>query len=42
MSPLPNGAQPSLSPQSPVGEIYRYRLVGPPGYSLTDLKTLQN
>jgi cobalt-zinc-cadmium resistance protein CzcA len=42
LSPLPNGAQPGLSPQSPVGEIYRYRLVGPPGYSLTDLKTLQN
>ena len=39
---LPNGAQPGLSPQSPVGEIYRYRLVGSPGYSLTDLKTLQN
>ncbi len=42
LSPLPNGALPGLSPQSPVGEIYRYRLVGPPGYSLTDLKTLQN
>ena len=42
LSPLPNGAQPGLSPQSPVGEIYRYRLEGPPGYSLTDLKTLQN
>ncbi|HEX4095685.1 MAG TPA: efflux RND transporter permease subunit, partial [Caulobacteraceae bacterium] len=39
---LPTGAQPGLSPQSPVGEIYRYRLVGPPGYSLADLKTLQN
>ncbi|MGC1959212.1 MAG: efflux RND transporter permease subunit, partial [Pseudolabrys sp.] len=24
------------------GEIYRYRLVGPPEYSLTDLKTLQD
>jgi cobalt-zinc-cadmium resistance protein CzcA len=39
---LPGGAQPGLSPQSPVGEIYRYRLIGPPGYSVTDLKTLQN
>ena len=38
---LPNGAQPQLSPESPIGEIYRYRLVGPPGYSVTDLKTLQ-
>ena len=27
---------------SPIGEIFRYRLVGPPGYSVTDLKTLQD
>ena len=39
---LPAGAQPSVSPTSPIGEIYRYRVVGPPGYSLTDLKTLQD
>ena len=39
---LPNGAQPLISPESPIGEIYRYRLVGPPGYSVTDLKTLQD
>jgi len=39
---LPNNAQPLLSPESPIGEIYRYRLVGPPGFSLTDLKTLQD
>jgi cobalt-zinc-cadmium resistance protein CzcA len=39
---LPNGAQPQISPTSPIGEIYRYRLVGPPGYSVTDLKTLQD
>jgi cobalt-zinc-cadmium resistance protein CzcA len=39
---LPNGAQPQLSPESPIGEIYRYRVVGPPGYSVTDLKTLQD
>ena len=39
---LPSGAQPSVSPTSPIGEIYRYRVVGPPGYSLTDLKTLQD
>src|SRR5262249_12691435 len=31
-----------ISPLSPVGEIFRYKLVGPPGYSLTDLKTLQD
>ena len=34
---LPNNAQPVISPESAVGEIYRYELVGPPGYSLTDL-----
>jgi cobalt-zinc-cadmium resistance protein CzcA len=39
---LPNNAQPQISPSSPVGEIYRYRVVGPPGYSVTDLKTLQD
>ena len=39
---LPNGAQPGISPVSPVGEIYRYRLVGPPGYSVMDLKTLND
>ncbi|HWW48639.1 MAG TPA: CusA/CzcA family heavy metal efflux RND transporter [Xanthobacteraceae bacterium] len=39
---LPNGAQAQISPVSPIGEIFRYRLVGPPGYSVTDLKTLQD
>jgi cobalt-zinc-cadmium resistance protein CzcA len=42
LSGLPNNAQPQVSPTSPIGEIYRYRVVGPPGYSLTDLKTLQD
>src|SRR5262249_34559722 len=42
MAPLPNGAQPQISPLSPIGEIYRYRLVGPPNYSVLDLKTLQD
>ncbi|SEO96420.1 cobalt-zinc-cadmium resistance protein CzcA [Rhodospirillales bacterium URHD0017] len=42
MSPLPNGVQPSLSPTSPIGEIFRYRVVGPPGYSVADLKTIQD
>jgi cobalt-zinc-cadmium resistance protein CzcA len=41
MSGLPAGAQPGISPASPIGEIMRYRLVGPPGYPLEDLKTLQ-
>ncbi|MBW4971856.1 efflux RND transporter permease subunit, partial [Croceibacter atlanticus] len=31
LSPLPNGAQPSISPVSPIGEIMRYQLVGPKG-----------
>ena len=39
---LPNGAQPVLSPTSPIGEIFRYRVVGPPGYTVTDLKTIQD
>ena len=39
---LPNGAVPQLSPESPIGEIYRYRLAAPPGYSVTDLKTIQD
>src|ERR1700732_104703 len=45
LSSLPtllNNAQPQISPLSPIGEIYRYRLTGPPGYSVTDLKTLQD
>ena len=42
LSPLPNGAIPQISPDSPTGEIYRYRIVGPPGYSVTDLKTIQD
>jgi cobalt-zinc-cadmium resistance protein CzcA len=42
LGPLPNNAQPQISPESPIGEIYRYRVVGPPGYSVTDLKTLQD
>jgi cobalt-zinc-cadmium resistance protein CzcA len=35
-------ATPPISPDGPVGEIYRYRVVGPPGYSLTDLKTIED
>lgn len=40
--PLPNGVQPQISPWSPIGEVMRYQLKGPPGFSLTDLKTLQD
>jgi cobalt-zinc-cadmium resistance protein CzcA len=39
---LPNGVQPQISPWSPIGEIFRYQITGPPGYSVTDLKTLQD
>jgi cobalt-zinc-cadmium resistance protein CzcA len=42
LPPLFNNAQPQISPLSPVGEIYRYRLVGPSNYSVLDLKTLQD
>lgn len=38
---LPGGVQPSLSPTSAVGEIYRYQLTGA-GKSLTDLRTVQD
>src|ERR1700752_1304793 len=42
LTPLLNNAQPQISPLSPIGEIYRYRLVGPPNYLVLDLKTLQD
>src|SRR5262249_43777370 len=42
LPPLPNNVAPQISPWSPIGEIMRYRVVGPPGYSVTDLKTLQD
>src|SRR3954449_4299139 len=42
MAPLPGSVQPTISPLSAIGEIYRYRLKGPPNYSVLDLKTLQD
>jgi cobalt-zinc-cadmium resistance protein CzcA len=42
LAALPNGALPGISPESPIGEIFRYRVVGPPGYSVTDLKTIED
>src|SRR6266496_3891322 len=42
LPPLLNNAQPQISPVSPIGEVFRYQLVGPPGYSVLDLKTLQD
>ncbi|HEY6374079.1 MAG TPA: CusA/CzcA family heavy metal efflux RND transporter [Edaphobacter sp.] len=38
---LPNNLQPQLSPWSPIGEIYRYQLVGP-GYTLNEIKATQD
>jgi len=42
LSGLPNNAQPQISPTSPIGEIFRYRVVGPPNYSVADLKTIED
>src|SRR5258707_4880760 len=42
LPPLLGNVQPTISPVSPIGEIYRYRLAGPPNYSVLDLKTLQD
>ncbi|HWZ12512.1 MAG TPA: CusA/CzcA family heavy metal efflux RND transporter [Acidobacteriaceae bacterium] len=38
---LPNNLQPQLSPWSPIGEIYRYQLMGP-GYTLNEIKATQD
>ncbi len=42
LPPLPGGVVPQISPTSPTGEIVRYRVVGPKGYSVMDLKTIQD
>jgi cobalt-zinc-cadmium resistance protein CzcA len=42
LSGLPNNAQPQIAPTSPIGEIFRYRVVGPPNYSVADLKTIED
>src|SRR5580658_5395536 len=41
LAALPANLSPQLSPESPIGEIYRYRLEGP-GYSLNELKATQD
>src|SRR6185369_10198401 len=33
MPQLPNNAQPSISPLSPIGEIFRYKLIGPSNFN---------
>ncbi len=39
---LPNNIQPTIQGSSLVGEIYRYQVVGPPHFGLTNLRTLQD
>jgi cobalt-zinc-cadmium resistance protein CzcA len=42
LSSLPSGVKPQISPWSPIGEIFRYRVAGPKGYSVTDLRTIED
>jgi heavy metal efflux system protein len=39
---LPNGVSPTIQGSSLVGEIFRYQVVGPPGFGLTNLRTVQD
>jgi heavy metal efflux system protein len=39
---LPNGVSANIQGSSLVGEIYRYQLVGPPHFGLTNLRSLQD
>jgi len=39
---LPNGVLPNIQGSSLVGEIYRYQLIGPQHFGLTNLRTLQD
>ena len=39
---LPNGVTPQIQATSLVGEIYRYQVVGPPHFGLTNLRTVQD
>jgi heavy metal efflux system protein len=39
---LPNNVTPQILGSSLVGEIYRYQLVGPPHFGLTNLRTVQD
>src|SRR5215831_6108028 len=39
---LPNGISANIQGSSLVGEIFRYQLVGPPHFGLTNLRTLQD
>jgi cobalt-zinc-cadmium resistance protein CzcA len=39
---LPNGVTPTIQGASLVGEIYRYQLIGPPHFGLTNLRALND
>ncbi len=39
---LPNNVVPQIQASSLVGEVFRYQLVGPPGFGLTNLRTVQD
>src|SRR5215472_13147727 len=39
---LPNGQVPFIQQSSLVGEVYRYQIVGPPHFGLTNLRTVQD
>ena len=39
---LPGNQIPSISQSSLVGEVYRYQIVGPPHFGLTNLRTVQD
>jgi cobalt-zinc-cadmium resistance protein CzcA len=39
---LPNSVMPQIQGSSLVGEIYRYQVIGPPHFGLTNLRTVQD
>jgi heavy metal efflux system protein len=39
---LPGGVVPTIQQNSTTGEIYRYQIVGPPHFGLTNLRTVQD
>jgi cobalt-zinc-cadmium resistance protein CzcA len=39
---LPNNVQPTIQGSSLAGEIFRYQVIGPPNFGLTNLRTVQD
>jgi cobalt-zinc-cadmium resistance protein CzcA len=39
---LPQGQVPTIQQNSTTGEIFRYQIVGPPGFGVTNLRTVQD